>query len=83
MKLTRISQGGQVQIPAEIRRRWATKNVLIDDAGAYIRIRPVPDDPIAAAAGSLAGLGKRMTGDEIARVTRDEELVADEQKLAR
>ena len=35
--VTRISQGGQVQIPAEIRRRWGTKDVVIDDGGTLIR----------------------------------------------
>ena len=75
MKLTRISQGGQVQIPAAVRRRWGTRDVIIDDAGGYIRIRPVPDDPIAAAAGSLAGRGP--TGDEMLRRSREEEAEAE------
>ena len=57
MKATRISQGGQVQVPAEIRKRWGTRNVIIQDGGAYIRISPVPDDPIGAVMGSFAGPG--------------------------
>jgi len=81
MKVTRISQGGQVQIPAEIRRRWGTKDVVIDDGGTYIRIRPLPDDPIAAAAGSLARPGG-LSSDELRQQSREEELEAEERKWA-
>lgn len=78
MKLTRISQGGQVQIPAEVRRRWGTRAVIIDDGGSYLRISPVPDDPIGAAAGSLAGTGP--SGRDLARIWRDEEAAAEARK---
>ena len=80
MKVTQISKGGQVQIPAEVRRRWGTRKVMIDDAGGYIRITPVPDDPIAAAAGSLAGLGNGLSGNELARIWREEEAEAEDRK---
>lgn len=79
MKVTRISQGGQVQVPAEVRKRWGTRNVVIDDAGAYIRISPVPDDPIGAASGSLAGPGP--TVNEMMRQLREEEAKAEERKF--
>jgi bifunctional DNA-binding transcriptional regulator/antitoxin component of YhaV-PrlF toxin-antitoxin module len=78
MRITRISQGGQVQIPAEVRRRWGTRTVLVDDAGSYVRISPVPDDPIAAAAGSLAGSG--ASASDLARIWRDEEAAAEARK---
>ncbi len=78
MRVTKISQGGQVQIPAEVRRRWGTRAVLIDDAGTYLRIRPVPDDPISAAAGSLAGPG--ATANELTRTWREEETEAEARK---
>ncbi|HUG47105.1 MAG TPA: hypothetical protein VMP67_01710 [Candidatus Limnocylindria bacterium] len=52
-----ISTGGQVSIPADVRRRWRTRRILIDDRGSELVIRPVPDDPIRAAIGSLAGPG--------------------------
>jgi bifunctional DNA-binding transcriptional regulator/antitoxin component of YhaV-PrlF toxin-antitoxin module len=79
MKLTKISQGGQIQVPAEVRKRWGTRDVIIDDAGAYIRISPVPDDPIGAAIGSLAGPGP--TSDEMRRIARAEEAEIEERKL--
>lgn len=78
MRMARISRGGQVQIPAEVRRRWGTENILIDDGGAYLRIRPIPDDPIGAAAGSLAGPGPNV--NEIIRIGREEEIDAEERR---
>lgn len=57
MKRVRITTGGQISIPADIRRRWGTSTVVIDDGGDQLVVRPVPDDPIAAVRGSLAGLG--------------------------
>lgn len=82
MRQTRISQGGQVQIPADVRRRWGTRDVIIDDGGSFLRIRPVPDDPIGAAAGSLAGEGG-PSSDEMRRQWREEEVEAEERKWAR
>jgi len=78
MKVTQISQGGQVQIPAEVRRRWGTRKVMIDDAGGDIRISPVPDDPISAVAGIFTGPGP--SGDELIRIWREEEAEAEERK---
>jgi bifunctional DNA-binding transcriptional regulator/antitoxin component of YhaV-PrlF toxin-antitoxin module len=81
MRLTRISQGGQVQVPAEVRRRWGTRDILIEDLGSSLSIRPLPDDPIEAAAGSLAGPGP--TSDEMRRQWREEELEVERRKQAR
>ena len=81
MKVTRISQGGQVQVPAEVRKRWGTRDVIIDDGGTYLRIRPVPDDPISAVAGIFAGPGP--TSAEAAQRWREEDIAAEEAKWAR
>ena len=78
MKVTQISQGGQIQVPAEVRRRWGTRRVMIDDLGGSLRIRPLPDDPIGAAMGSLRGPGP--TSDEARRQLREEELEAEARK---
>jgi bifunctional DNA-binding transcriptional regulator/antitoxin component of YhaV-PrlF toxin-antitoxin module len=53
-----ISKGGQISIPAEVRRRWGVNEVWLFDEGDRLAVLPVPDDPIAAAAGSLKGLGR-------------------------
>jgi bifunctional DNA-binding transcriptional regulator/antitoxin component of YhaV-PrlF toxin-antitoxin module len=83
MRITRISQGGQVQIPAEVRKRWGTRTVMVDDAGSYLRIAPVPDDPIAAAVALLAGKGNGLTGNDLIRISREEEAEAEERKWQR
>jgi len=75
MKTTAITTGGQIQVPADVRRRWGTRNVIVEDRGGSLVVRPIPDDPIRAAAGSLAGDGP--TSDEIRAQLRAEELDAD------
>jgi bifunctional DNA-binding transcriptional regulator/antitoxin component of YhaV-PrlF toxin-antitoxin module len=56
MERRKITAGGQVSIPAAVRRRWATDAVIVDDLGDHLVVRPLPADPIAAARGSLKGL---------------------------
>ena len=64
-------------MPAEIRRRWRTTRVLVEDRGDSLLVRPIPDDPVGAAMGSLAGPGP--TSDEARAMLRDEE-TADEDR---
>jgi bifunctional DNA-binding transcriptional regulator/antitoxin component of YhaV-PrlF toxin-antitoxin module len=78
MKISQISQGGQVQVPAEVRRRWGTQRVLIEDLGTSVSIRPLPDDPIGAALGSLAGAGP--TSEQARRQWREEEAEVEARK---
>jgi bifunctional DNA-binding transcriptional regulator/antitoxin component of YhaV-PrlF toxin-antitoxin module len=81
MRIAQISSGGQIQIPAEVRKRWGTRKVIVDDAGGYLRITPVPDDPIAAVAGSLKGPGPSAA--EMIRKLREEEATAESRKWRR
>jgi len=67
-----------VSIPAEIRHRWGVRRVVLVERGDTLEIRPLPDDPIAAAMGSLAGPGP--TTDELREELRAEELLAYERK---
>ncbi len=78
MKRTTISQGGQVQVPADVRRRWGTRDVVLEERGNSLVIRPVPGDPIGAALASLAGPGP--TSEEIRRQTREEDAELAERK---
>jgi AbrB family looped-hinge helix DNA binding protein len=71
MKRLRISKGGQVSIPAEVRHRWGTHTVIAEDEGDRLVLRPVPDDPIAAARGWLRDL--EVTSDEMRERARREE----------
>ncbi len=78
MKHATISKGGQVSIPAEVRHRWRTKRLLIDDRGSELVLRPIPDDPIAAARGSLARRWgpATMSSDDARARSREEEAEA-------
>ena len=79
MKHATISKGGQVSIPAEIRHRWRTNRLFIDDRGSELVLRPIPDDPIAAVRGSLADRpgASEMTSDDVRALAREEEAEAD------
>ena len=57
--IAKVTASGQLSLPAPVRRRWATSRVAIADEGDRVVVRPVPDDPIKAACGSLAGRGGR------------------------
>ena len=78
MRISRISQGGQIQVPAEVRRRWGTPNVVIEDRGNELSVRPLPDDPITAALDPP--IKSSMTAEEFLRTTREEEAIAEERK---
>jgi AbrB family looped-hinge helix DNA binding protein len=78
MRTTTISSGGQVSIPADVRRRWRTRTLSVEDRGDALVLRPVPADPIGAALGSLAGPGP--SSEEMRAQTRSEEALADERK---
>jgi hypothetical protein len=53
VKIRKITTAGQISLPAAARSRWQTKSVTIEDKGDHVVVRPVPDDPIAAARGAL------------------------------
>ncbi|MHB8507977.1 MAG: AbrB/MazE/SpoVT family DNA-binding domain-containing protein [Candidatus Dormibacteria bacterium] len=70
-----ITRGGQVSIPAAVRRRWATENVEVEDSGDALIIRPLPADPVSAAIGSLP-LPVGLTADGMRAASRLEEETA-------
>jgi AbrB family looped-hinge helix DNA binding protein len=53
MNIAKVTTSGQISLPAPVRRRWGTSQVVIEDQGDRVVVRPLPDDPIAAACGSL------------------------------
>jgi AbrB family looped-hinge helix DNA binding protein len=55
--IAKVTTSGQVSLPAPVRRRWGTAQVIIEDEGDRVVVRPLPDDPIAAACGSLKRRG--------------------------
>jgi bifunctional DNA-binding transcriptional regulator/antitoxin component of YhaV-PrlF toxin-antitoxin module len=79
MRYLMISKGGQISVPADIRKRWRTRRLQIEDRGDELVIRPAPDDPIAAVRGILKDrLGH--TSDELRRMAREEETRIEERK---
>ena len=52
-----ISRSGQISIPVAVRKRWGTTRLVLDDQGDRLVLEPLPEDPIGAAIGSLAGPG--------------------------
>ena len=69
---THITRGGQVSIPADIRRRWGTDQIVLEDQGDVLLLRPAPFDPIRAARGSLR-LPKGVTAQSLSREAHEEE----------
>ena len=78
MKRYRITTSGQVSIPVEVRRRWGTSIVTYDDLGDRLVVRPVPEDPIAAARGALKGL--LPPTEQLRKAARRDEAHAEELK---
>ena len=78
MKPTTISKGGQISIPAAVRRRWRTRQLIVEDQGDALVLRPIPADPIGAAVGALAGPGPG--GTEMRSLVREEEANADDRR---
>jgi bifunctional DNA-binding transcriptional regulator/antitoxin component of YhaV-PrlF toxin-antitoxin module len=70
----RITVAGQLSLPADVRRRWATSTVVLEDEGDHLVVRPVPDDPIAAARGAFAGRGRGLTSSRLKALARSDEL---------
>lgn len=71
MKQYRITTSGQVSLPVEVRRRWGTSIVMYDDLGDRLVVRPVPEDPIAAARGILKG--RLLPTEKLREIARRDE----------
>ena len=82
MRYLMISKGGQISVPAEVRKRWQTRRLQVEDRGDELVIRPAPDDPIAAARGALKGR-LRSTSEELRELDRQEEREIEERKWGR
>lgn len=79
-KRMKISKGGQVSIPAPIRKRWGTTTVTLEDRGGEIVLKPAPDDPIEAAAGALADEFGHIDLAELRRIAREDDRIAMERR---
>jgi len=83
-KRLKISSGGQIAVPAAVRKRWGTSTVLAEDHGDKLVLTPAPDDPIAAAAGALAAeLASGPSLDEVRQLEREEEAEREDRRWPR
>jgi bifunctional DNA-binding transcriptional regulator/antitoxin component of YhaV-PrlF toxin-antitoxin module len=76
----RVTTAGQLSLPADVRRRWATSTVVLEDEGDYLVVRPVPDDAIAAARGAFAGRGRGLTSIRLKDLGRNDDLGAERER---
>ena len=67
-----------MSVPAEVRKRWRTHTVLAEDRGDHMVLRPVPDDPVAAAVGVFATQIGTLGSEEAKRLDREAELDVEE-----
>ena len=81
MKIVTLTRGGQVSIPAEFRRDWTSKRVMVQETERGLLLRPVPDDPLKAALGSLRHKVKNFVSvEETMREYRAEAIASEERK---
>lgn len=81
MKIVTLTRGGQVSIPAEYRRGWTSNRVMVRETPDGLLLRPLPDDPIAAATGYLANkVRHRVSVEDSIREYREDEIAAEERK---
>jgi bifunctional DNA-binding transcriptional regulator/antitoxin component of YhaV-PrlF toxin-antitoxin module len=73
--MTRISRGGQVTVPAPVRRRWETERVALEDHGDYLLLRPLAD-PVDGFVG-FAGRRGVLTSERMRAQSRAEEAAAE------
>ena len=76
----RITSSGQVSIPADVRRRWKTRTVQIEDHGDHVVVRPLSDDPIEAAYGAFKDR-IRISSEELRKIAREEDARIEKRKL--
>lgn len=73
----RLSKGGQISIPASIRKRWGTSTFALEDQGDRLVIEPAADDPVAAAEGALAREFGPLDPARLRRAARESERAAE------
>ena len=78
MKQLKITRGGQISVPAEVRHRWGTSRLVLDDRGDHLVLSPAPDDPIGALRGALADV--KATSDDVRRAARADEAFSESRR---
>jgi bifunctional DNA-binding transcriptional regulator/antitoxin component of YhaV-PrlF toxin-antitoxin module len=79
--MRRISRGGQVTVPAPVRRRWETERVALEDYGDHLVLRPLAD-PVSAFVG-FAVRGGSPTSEQLRAQGRAEDAAAESRRRRR
>ena len=56
----KVTNSGQISLPAAMRRRWGAGRVLVVDRGDYAIVRPLPDDIVGFLRGSVPSAGESL-----------------------
>lgn len=56
----KVTNSGQISLPAALRRRWGAGRVLVVDRGDYAIVRPLPDDIVGFLRGSVPRAGESL-----------------------
>jgi AbrB family looped-hinge helix DNA binding protein len=72
MRVVKISRGGQITVPADIRKRWAISRVLLRDEGERLIVEPASEDPVSAVRG-MAAAAEGPPSEVVRAGLRDEE----------
>jgi AbrB family looped-hinge helix DNA binding protein len=72
LTLMKVTQGGQISIPADVRRRWNTDRVVVIDTPDGLIVRPFDPNAADRLMGKYAQPGA-MTTDEFRRISRAED----------
>jgi bifunctional DNA-binding transcriptional regulator/antitoxin component of YhaV-PrlF toxin-antitoxin module len=54
---SKLTTGGQITVPAHVRKRWQTERVTVEDRGDHLVVRPLSEDRAARIA-ALRGIWK-------------------------
>ena len=76
----RITRAGQVSIPADVRHRWGTALLSIEDEGDRLIVRPLPENWVDRVRGAWKGEGDGRSSAELMAESRQHDLEAEEQK---
>lgn len=77
----KVTQSGQVSLPAELRHRWGAGSVLVIDRGDYAIVRPIPRDTVTSLRGAHAGPGPMS--EQARRAERQAEADRDSERAGR
>ena len=73
LTLMKVTQGGQISIPADVRRRWNTDRVVVIDTPDGLIVRPFDPNAADRIMGKYTQPGA-MNSDEMRRIAREDDV---------